>query len=137
MTLATPCKKVCLIASLLIFTLTVPSLRAAQDSDCRKSAAAWILELDDAENTEVLLRHTQSNCEFSGKWVKDGELVQKVSRRTRLCTDLVLIWTHKKCGYLRDYINPAAYEPCKSWTRQMFEHCMDNDVTWFLPEAVN
>ena len=103
----------------------------AAESGCIASAEIWIEQLEDRAHDDVFLSHTRWNCEFSGHWVRESAEVTNQSSRERMCNDLVLIWTHKKCNYFRDLINPAAYEPCKAWSREMFQRCMANDVEWF------
>ena len=103
----------------------------AATSGCIQAAENWISQLNDKKNTEIFQRHTQRNCQFSGGWVKESEDATSVSHRERMCQDLVLIWSHKNCNYFRDVINPEAYEPCKAWSREMHQHCIDNDVNWF------
>lgn len=115
----------------LLLACFVPIPTQAAESGCNQAAEAWIVTLDDAEHSDIFLRHTRNNCNFSGGWVRQSRDDQDPDRRARLCQDLVLIWTHKNCGYFRDVINPAAYEPCKAWSREMHQHCMDNDVDWF------
>lgn len=102
----------------------------AQESGCSRAAEEWIVALG-GSNTQLLRRHTRSNCQFSGKWVEEHAQVANRDRRVRMCTDLVLIWTHKKCVYFRDYVDPDVYRPCKAWSREMFRHCMLDDVAWF------
>ena len=124
-----------LLFYLLVFMFILPNLPStvqAADSSCSQAAEAWIATLGDAEHSDIFLRHTRNNCRFSGDWVEQSRDDQNPDRRTRMCKDLVLIWTHKNCGYFRDVINPAAYEPCKAWSRKMHQHCMDNDVGWFF-----
>ncbi|MBN1958431.1 MAG: hypothetical protein JXQ81_00780 [Desulfuromonadales bacterium] len=101
------------------------------DSGCVKAAENWILQLNDKDNTEIYQRHTRINCQFSGQWVKESQEVSSASHRKRMCQDLVLIWSHKNCNYFRDVINPDAFEPCSAWSREMYQHCIDNDVDWF------
>jgi len=103
----------------------------AADSGCDQAAREWIVSLGDTEHTDIFERHTRNNCEFSGRWVKESRDVTDPSLRSRMCKDLVLIWTLKNCSYFRDVINPGAYEPCKAWSREMHQRCLDNDVNWF------
>ena len=118
------------LAVLLCSFLPSASLQATE-TGCVTAAETWIDQLQDGSDNEVFRKHTRWNCEFSGQWVREYAAVTDRDRRERMCNDLVLIWTHKKCNYFREQFNPAAYEPCKAWTREMFLHCMDNDVEWF------
>lgn len=102
----------------------------SSDPGCVKAAENWIQQLNDKDNAEIYQRHTRINCQFSGQWVKEQE-VSSASHRKRMCQDLVLIWSHKNCNYFRDVINPDAFEPCSAWSREMHQHCIDNDVDWF------
>jgi hypothetical protein len=115
---------------LLLSQLVVIPARAA-DNGCSQAANTWIAALGDARHNDIFRRHTRNNCTFSGKWVKQYEQTTDQTARESMCNDLVLIWTHKECGYFRDVINPEAYEPCKAWSREMYQHCMDNDAGWF------
>ena len=103
----------------------------AAESGCVAAAQTWIEQLEDHADNDVFLSHTRWNCEFSGHWVRESAEMTYPSSRDRMCNDLVLLWTHKKCNYFRDLFNPKAYEPCKAWTREMYQHCMANDVEWF------
>lgn len=123
---------VVLILTLLLLAPTVfSSVAEADESGCIQVGDAWVSGLDNPAGIEVLRRNVRSNCEFSGEWVKQSVDVEDPSRRERMCNDLVLIWTHKECGYFRDVHNPSAYEPCKTWSREMYRRCMENDVDWF------
>jgi hypothetical protein len=115
----------------LILSLLVVIPARAAESGCSQAADAWITTLGDSQHDDIFQRHTRNNCSFSGKWVKRYAQTTDRTARARMCNDLVLIWTHKECGYFRDVINPEAYEPCKTWSREMYQHCMDNDVNWF------
>jgi hypothetical protein len=115
----------------LLLPLLLGSPARATDSGCSQAADAWISVLGDSPNRDIFQRHARDSCKFSGHWVKQSAQNSNQAARDRMCNDLVLIWTHKKCGYFRDVINPEAYEPCKSWSREMFQHCMNNDVGWF------
>lgn len=121
--------KILLIHTLLLLLTTTAG--QAQESGCTNAANAWTIELNDAKHSEVYRNHARSDCEWAGKWVKKYAQVTDQANRERMCNDLVLIWTHKDCGFFRDVINPDAYTPCKAWSREMFKHCMDNDVKWF------
>jgi hypothetical protein len=103
----------------------------ASEPGCTKAAEDWIGRLNDEKNTEIFQRYTRRNCQFSGQWVKESADVASVSHRERMCQDLVLLWSHKNCNYFRDVINPDAYEPCRAWSREMHQRCIDNDVNWF------
>lgn len=108
-----------------------PTLQVlAAKTSCIQAADHWILQLND-NNTEVFQSHTRRNCQFSGQWVKESEHLPSGPHRERMCQDLVLIWSHKTCNFFRDVINPEAYEPCKTWSREMHQHCITNDVQWF------
>ena len=112
---------------LAIIFFAVPS--SARESACYLSAESWIKKLPGDHS--ILQAHAQTNCDFAGKFI--GRYPGKTqAARERLCYDLVLIWTHKKCIYFRDDVSPAAYSPCKSWSREMFQHCLDRDDEWFL-----
>ncbi len=87
----------------------------------------------------MLQRHCEGNCRFSGRWVEEYAAEENPERRRRLCTDLVLVWTYKKCVYFRDYVDPVTYDPCMVWVRTMFARCLAGDAGWFtgrvaLPE---
>lgn len=116
---------------LLLLTIFPSSQVLATQSGCHQAADSWISQLHDKDNTELFLRYTEENCNFSGDWVKRSEDVASKPQRERMCQDLVLLWSYKNCIYFRDVINPEAYEPCKAWSREMHQHCMDNDVNWF------
>ncbi|SDZ94821.1 hypothetical protein SAMN05660420_00840 [Desulfuromusa kysingii] len=117
------------IALWLTLCSAIPAM--AVQSGCRQAADRWILQLNDPKNTELFQRYADNNCQFSGKWVKRSEDNTSKPQRERMCQDLVLLWSYKNCIYFRDVINPEAYEPCKAWSREMHQHCMDNDVQWF------
>jgi hypothetical protein len=119
------------LSFLLCLNFTPAQKVFASNTSCLKAAEKWISQLNDKKNTEIFQRHAQSNCQFSGRWVKESVDVSSVPHRERMCQDLVLIWSHKNCSYFRDVINPDAYEPCKAWSREMHQHCIDNDVNWF------
>ena len=104
---------------------------SAAQVGCYQAADDWILQLNDEKNSELFHRYTHGDCQFSGKWVKQLKDGSSRAQRERMCQDLVLIWSHKNCNFFRDLINPEAYEPCKAWTREMHQHCMENDVNWF------
>ena len=116
---------------LLWLSLTPPQKVFASEPSCIQAAENWISQLNDKKNNEIFQKHTQRNCQFSGKWVKESVDDSSVLHRERMCQDLVLVWSHKNCNYFRDVINPDAYEPCKAWSREMHQHCIDNDVNWF------
>ena len=115
----------------LAFTLFPVFPANAAQSGCHQSADSWILLLNDKDNTELFQRYADQNCRFSGDWVKRSEMISSAPQRKRMCQDLVLLWSYKNCIYFRDVINPEAYEPCKAWSREMHQHCMENDVQWF------
>jgi hypothetical protein len=103
----------------------------AAKSGCTRVAERWISQLADPKNRELFERYTTNDCQFSGKWVRQSADLQTPAHRERLCTDLVLIWSHKDCNFFRDLINPAAFEPCTAWSRAMYQHCMEQDLAWF------
>lgn len=131
---SSPLLRFLFLAILLFGFKSGQAAAAAGDSGCVAAADSWIAELNDLRHTDIYQRHARFNCGFSGKWVQESVDVTDAPRRERLCNDLVLIWTHRKCNYFRDDINPAAYEPCREWSREMFRHCMENDVEWFQVE---
>jgi len=120
----------------LFFMLQVLSCSFAEasSSKCARAAEGWISDLShlDKSKRERLQSYTRENCSFAAKWQQELENISDRQRQRRTCTDLVLIWTHKECIYYRDYVTAAAYEPCKSWSRQMFRRCMSGDIDWFL-----
>jgi hypothetical protein len=126
------------LGALLVFALLCPFLAAAPAaaSSCVAAAGAWIEALDGVDR-EMLRRHTEANCRFSGKWVEENAAEEDLARRQRLCNDLVLLWTYKKCVYFRDYVDPATYDPCMAWVRRMFSRCMANEVSWFAPPGAD
>ena len=110
----------------IILLLGYASL-ACGDDNCCTVTEAWVDAMPDGQ--EILRSHIRSICDFSGGWV--GQETTDTESRTRLCNDLVLIWAHKECIYFRDYVSPNTYEPCKAWSREMFDHCMAIDASWF------
>lgn len=96
---------------------------------CYNNALQWISKID-TEKKAVLESHALSRCEFSNKWIERYNGISEASRNG-LCTDLVLIWTHKECMYFRDTVSPKAYEPCKTWSREMYTRCMEYEDEWF------
>lgn len=102
-----------------------------EESGCSSYARQWIQHLGQSSKRAILIRNTRSDCEFSAKWIKKNSAINNEQIWKRTCNDLVLIWTHKKCIYYRDYIDYNAYVPCKEWTRQMYNHCIDHDISWF------
>ena len=106
--------------------LAAPSYAA--ESACYSAASTWIETV--SEGHAVLQSHAKSNCEFAGKFIYKYP-GRTEAERERLCYNLVLIWTHKKCIYFRDYISPDAYTPCKAWSREMFQQCVNRNDTWF------
>ncbi len=109
----------------LVF-LATPSYAA--ESACYSAAFSWIEKVSGGH--AVLQSHAKSNCEFAGKFIYKYP-GRTEAERERLCYDLVLIWTHKKCIYFRDYLSPDAYTPCKSWSREMFQQCVSRNDGWF------
>ncbi len=103
----------------------------AATSGCVAAADVWIDAMKDGEKRRIYHDHARTTCRFSGQWIKAARDDKDPERRQRMCRDLVLIWAHKECNFFRDVIDPEAYKPCKAWTREMFGHCMDNDVDWF------
>jgi hypothetical protein len=101
------------------------------ESGCTEYAWQWVNQIDQLSRSDVLIRNVQSDCQFAAKWIKMNSNSSSAASWNRTCTDLVLIWTHKKCIYYRDYIDPRTYEPCKEWTRVMYQHCIDQDEPWF------
>jgi hypothetical protein len=111
---------------LAIAFLATPS--CAAESACYSTACNWIEQVSGGH--AVLQVHAKSNCEFAEKFIyKYPGRTQ--AERERLCYDLVLIWTHKKCIYFRDYVSSDAYTPCKSWSREMFQQCVNRNDAWF------
>ena len=102
-----------------------------EETGCATHARQWIQRLEHDLDYELLVRNTHSDCEFSAKWMEENSGSDSEQIWQRMCKDLVLIWTHKKCIYYRDYIHHSTYTPCKEWTRQMYSHCMDHDKNWF------
>ena len=102
-----------------------------EESGCIAGANQWIQQLNQTAKRDILIRNTQSDCEHSAKWIKKTVTNNNEKSWKRMCNDLVLIWTHKKCIYYRDYLNYSAYTPCKEWTRQMYRHCVSRDLSWF------
>lgn len=120
-----------IFALMLLASTIYASAAKGDEAGCIQAGDAWVTGLDDPSGIEVLRRNVRSNCEFSGEWVKRSANVAEPARRERMCNDLVLIWTHKECGYFRDVHNPSAYDPCKAWSREMYRNCMENNVAWF------
>lgn len=96
-----------------------------------ESAQQWVAKVNGDQH--ILRSHAKANCEFSGSWIQ-GIASEDQAIRKRVCNDLVLIWTHKECIYFRDYVTHEAYDPCKSWSRQMYTQRMAKKATWFLHE---
>lgn len=123
-------KKLFINIIFVIIFLNFSYIARSNDSNdtCSQEALKWIEEID-IEEPDILEKHALAKCQFASKWLngsqKDG------SNRKRVCNDLVLIWTYKECIYFRDYITHEAYEPCKSWSREMYSRCMEYDDTWF------
>lgn len=120
-----------LAASLLLTLLGLSWGVALAGGSCTAAAEDWIASLPDKNQAALFRRYARNDCEFAAKWVNQYAAVADVQRRDRMCTDLVLLWTHKDCNYFRDVINPDAYEPCKEWSREMYRHCMEDDLDWF------
>ena len=116
------------VCFLSAYCLMLPVFSHAE-SGCYRSALDWI-ETIEIEDHTVLKNHALTKCEFADKWISDFE-DRKGSDRQRLCNDLVLIWTYKECIYFRDYIHDSTYDPCKAWSREMFQHCIDHENKWF------
>ena len=102
-----------------------------KEAGCIAAAQNWVQQIDQISRPEVLLRNTRSDCNRSLKWMKKNTGNTSVRIWEQTCTDLILVWTHKKCIYYRDDIDHRAYYPCKEWTRQMYDHCIRRDITWF------
>ena len=122
-----------LLTGLLVAGIGAAPCEAATETQpgCVSAARPWIAAIDDSEHRDLLLRYVRNDCRFAGQWMTRHREDGASSLRKRLCNDLVLIWAHKDCGYFRDYVDPAAYDPCKAWTRQMFRRCMEDDLAWF------
>jgi len=101
------------------------------ENGCFASASQWIRQIEEIHRPAVLLRNVGEDCRFSLKWMKQNTGSTGADSRAQVCRDLVLIWTHKKCVYYRDYIDHQTYHPCREWTRQMYDHCMEHDSAWF------
>lgn len=126
-----PTRKFLLLVPFVSFLLsTVPAPLPAATAGCSAEAALWIATLTSSKS-DILQNHAEMKCDFSSKWMKEYAETADIHSREQMCTDLVLVWTHKECDYFRDYIEPEAYTPCKAWSRQMFNHCMANDIDWF------
>ena len=111
-----------------------PQLEAGEtmpESGCTEYARQWINQIEQLPRADILIRNVHSDCQFAAKWIKTNSNSSSAASWNRTCTDLVLIWTHKKCIYYRDYIDPRTYEPCKEWTRVMYQHCTDQDEPFF------
>lgn len=130
-----PVWKTVLVVMLFLFGfLAVPYWCPAaehQDSGCIVYARQWIEQLDRIQRHDVLDRNTRTDCEFAARWISKNSESTSETTWNRTCTDLVLIWTHKKCIYYRDYVDHNSYQPCKEWTRQMYQHCISREVSWF------
>ena len=111
------------------FMLTIPVKAGSPDDGCFISGLRWIEKIK-VEDSTILKNHASAKCRFADKWIRDFADQAGADRR-RMCNDLVLIWTHKECIYFRDYIHHSTYAPCKAWSREMFQHCMDYDDQWF------
>lgn len=118
-------------ASLLLALLGLSWGVALAGGSCSAAAEDWIAALPDKRRAELFRRYAGNDCEFAARWVKEYAGVSDIQRRDRMCTDLVLLWTHKDCNYFRDVIDPEAYEPCKEWSREMYRHCLEDDLDWF------
>ena len=103
----------------------------AAESGCLAEAAAWITALDSSKES-ILYNHCRESCRFASSWLKEIRDVEESQKRKRTCNDLVLLWSHKECIYFRDYVDASAYDPCKSWTREMFQQCMAGNTVWFM-----
>ncbi|WP_143170772.1 hypothetical protein [Desulfopila aestuarii] len=99
------------------------------NDSCYTAALQWIRTIE-TEKKDVLEKHALSGCAFSKKWIERYNGTSEASRES-LCTDLVLIWTHKECMYFRDSVSPEAYDPCKTWSREMYTRCMEYEDEWF------
>lgn len=115
--------------SICCFIGPIQSHAESFDDGCFSRALNWIEKIEVKYQT-VLKTHASAKCNFADKWIRDFA-DRNGSDRKRMCNDLVLIWTHKECIYFRDYVHHSTYEPCKSWSREMFQHCMDYDDQWF------
>jgi hypothetical protein len=116
------------VVSSLLSTDPVPS--PAGTAGCTAEATLWIAALASSK-IDILQNHAEMKCDFSSGWMKEYAETADLNSRERMCTDLILVWTHNECVYFRDYIEPEAYTPCKAWTRQMYKRCMENDIGWF------
>lgn len=102
----------------------------ATAQSCVTSSQSWIEQLSSSEN-DILFDHCLTRCNTSKQWMLEHQRKTSESGWRQMCTDLVLLWGHKECVYFRDYIEPSAYTPCKNWTVEMFNKCMENDTAWF------
>lgn len=126
--------KVALIIVWVQLQLILPHICLGKDlagSACTAYAQQWIDKLNKTSRRDILIRNTRSDCEFSAGWIKKNSKSNNENTWKRMCNDLVLIWTHKKCMYYRDYIDHNSYHPCKEWTRQMYHHCINRNFSWF------
>ena len=82
------------------------------ESGCAAHAQQWIQQLDQPPRNDVLIRNTQSDCALAAKWMRENAGNTNEESWKRMCTDSVLMWTHKKCIYYRDDIYHESYEPC-------------------------
>ncbi len=114
----------------LLLSITAVPTAMGEAQKCERVAAEWIKELQSTKES-ILLSHARDKCRYASTWVKKIE-EDSETNRDRSCRDLILIYTHKECVYFRDYLDPAAYTPCKAWTREMYQQCMEGDVNWFI-----
>ncbi len=113
-----------------IFHTGADAENLTEKSSCFLEARSWIAELP-PEKGELMRNHARESCALSLNWLKDYGKIKEDSTLERVCTNLVLIWTHKKCIYFRRYFSPDAYEPCELWARSQYKHCINQDVEWF------
>ena len=121
---------ICWLLLLGIVCLPVAHRAMGAETGCVSSADNWIHQLKDVDY-ELLERHARSNCAFACSYVRDNTRLESENQKELICKDLVLIWTHQKCVYFREYVSPKTYDPCKEWSREMYRQCKQGQSDWF------
>lgn len=114
----------------VFFHMTADGRELSSTSSCFIEARSWISELPSGKR-DILHNHARESCALSLNWLKDHGESKEDTSLERVCTNLVLIWTHQKCIYFRRYFSPDVYEPCEMWARSQYKHCINQDMDWF------
>jgi hypothetical protein len=104
----------------------------AAPSACLADAAAWIAGLNSPQ-AELLLRNARTRCDAAALWLQHNRHDAASANYRGLCQSLVLVQTHNQCVTFRDKVDHRAYNPCETWSRNMFKRCLAGDREWFLP----